>query len=150
MEAQRQEAPALCVFVFGIFTQRFALHMAFMVRVGSVLRQKRWRTSPGAGEACKCAGLPKGPSETPAKFTVLWALLSSNSRDCQEPIRLCLWATTSVIFPFKCLEWVVHVSTDWLCNIILIIKILNQFPNQNLFLPLVSLSFRLFLLLFQF
>ena len=64
------------VSVFGIFTQGFALQVAPVVHVGLVLRWKRWRTSPGAGEACKCARLPKGPSETPAKFTGLWALLS--------------------------------------------------------------------------
>lgn len=90
-----------------------------------------------------CRAPPKGLLRTPAEWIHCplgspSTLIPSNSRDCQESIRLCLWATTSIISPFGCLEWVVHVSADWLHSIIVIIKILNQFPNQYICLPIIS------------
>lgn len=63
-------------------------------------------------------------------------LIISNSRDCQEPTKLCLWATTSIIPPFRCLEWWSRCQLIGY-SIVTIIKILNLFPNQYMYLPML-------------
>lgn len=56
----------------------------------------------------------------------------------KSSLKSCLWATTPIISLFRCLESVVHMSTDWLCSIIMTIKIMNQFPHQYICVPRVN------------
>lgn len=106
-----------------------------------MLRAEVGERSPGVGEACKCAEPPPTTKGTPCWihccsdfFPPEYPLTQRTSRKPSDYVL----AILSIISLFRGLEWVAHASNGWSYSTVVMIKILNQLPNQYTHLPMIS------------